>query len=246
MAEAQETRMTDKRLEGFLVLVAGGAGTVGRGIVLSLIDQGAQVVVPARSSDSFAQLKSRIDSSKTDRLHLIVGDLSSHDAARTLRDEVTKEWGTPSAIVASIGGGAPAPSKIQEMQAETLESSLDENLVPHFMTLRTFFPLLVGTQGSSYTIIAGAAGESAWSGYGAMNIPSAALLMMAQVLSQDAATTAVRTNTIVINGHIANGSAESSEMTVQPRDIGSLAAWLVSPESNMLTGNVLHVNPRKA
>lgn len=238
--------MNDKRLEGLLVLVAGGAGNVGRGIVSALLEQGARVIVPVRSADSIAKLSSPVGISRGDQLHLIIGDLTSLGSAGRLSDEIENTWGRPHAIVASIGAGTPISSKIQEMQPETLQAALEDNLVPHLITLRTFFPLLVGTEGASYTIIAGAAGETAWSGYGAMNIPSAALFMMAQVLFKDAATTSVRTNLIVINGHIATAATDSAEMMVQPKDVGSLAAWLVSAEASMLTGNLLHVNPRTA
>jgi NAD(P)-dependent dehydrogenase (short-subunit alcohol dehydrogenase family) len=133
------------------ILVAGGAGEVGEGITRQLLAAGATVIVPSRSQDKLEQLKVQLRHPAN--LITKVADLSSLEGAERLRDELKADLGQLHHVVASLGGwwqGQP----LTHISLELWHTLINNSLTAHFITAKTFIPLLQESKGS-YTLING-------------------------------------------------------------------------------------------
>ena len=101
-------------LDGRKIVVVGGTGNVGSFVVRSLLEMGAFVAVPSRSSQRIASLQNLVRESSgdgaLDRLHAFGGDLSDESKADELRSRIRAEIGNVDAVVASLGQWQSASS----------------------------------------------------------------------------------------------------------------------------------------
>jgi len=56
------------KLDGIIALIAGGTGTVGEGIVRACFKEGAQVIVPSRSTEAINKLRELIGAHNNEQL----------------------------------------------------------------------------------------------------------------------------------------------------------------------------------
>lgn len=83
------------------VFVVGGAGSVGEGIVRSLLRAGATVFTTSRKPEKLEMLRDRLDDVATDRLKGIVGNLGDFEQAEKLRDQILAQSDRLDAVVLS-------------------------------------------------------------------------------------------------------------------------------------------------
>uniref|UniRef100_A0A8C8S178 NmrA-like domain-containing protein n=1 Tax=Pelusios castaneus TaxID=367368 RepID=A0A8C8S178_9SAUR len=95
-----------------VVVVLGGAGTVGSGIVQSLLERGFQVAVISRDGNRLEKLKSFVPALTRDRLHTLVGDVGSEEGAEAAKGALLQSVGKVTDVVSALGfswwqGGPP-------------------------------------------------------------------------------------------------------------------------------------------
>lgn len=218
-------------LDGTVVVVAGGAGNVGRYLVAAFLDAGARVVVPSRSPEKLAALARAVAAGdgRGDRLVTLVGDIAEEGDAARIRDHVVATVGRPGAVVASLGGWQPAPSLIAATPAE-LRRVLEGNLVAHFVVARAFLPpLLEG--GGSYTLINGPAAFQPVPQSGLVSVSTAGQAMLARALFDECAGTPARVNELVIQNTLIGPEGTAPGSPVAGEDVGRYAAYLASPRA---------------
>ena len=86
-----------------------------------------------------------------------LGDLAS---AEQLQDEIMSKYGRIDAVVASIGGTWHRNVSMTEVLMDEWNKFLFTNLTTHFVTAKTFLPILAHTEGSSYTFLGGGAANT--------------------------------------------------------------------------------------
>jgi NAD(P)-dependent dehydrogenase (short-subunit alcohol dehydrogenase family) len=176
------------------ILVAGGAGEVGEGITRQLLAAGAIVIVPSRSQDKLDQLKAQLHHPAN--LRTKVADLSSLEGAERLRDELKTELGQLHHVVASLGGwwqGQP----LTQISLELWHTLINNSLTAHFITAKTFIPLLQESKGS-YTLINGGGALHPVPTAGPISASAAGQLMLGNVLAAENASLGVRVNNLVL------------------------------------------------
>uniref|UniRef100_A0A8D0BJF7 Uncharacterized protein n=1 Tax=Salvator merianae TaxID=96440 RepID=A0A8D0BJF7_SALMN len=169
-----------------VVLVLGGAGTVGSGIVKALLDKGFQVAVISRDESRLEKLKQFLPPSAGSRLHTLVGDVGSEDGAEAAKGDLLKRTGKVTDVVSSLGfswwqGGPPHTQSLQE-----LHRVLDTLLLSTFTAWKAFFPLVKDNPNGSYTFITGGAGERLlMPGTGFLTLGAAGALAFALMVRQE-------------------------------------------------------------
>lgn len=231
------------KLDGKITLVAGGAGSVGEGIVRAFLKEGATVVVSARNTEKLEELRGLLGELATDRFVPLIGDFGQFDAAERLRDEILNKFGRLDAVVASLGGSWTGHVPLTQVSMEDWQKYLQSNLTTHFVAARTFLPVLAQHKGSSYTFLGGAAAEIAIPNYSLVGIPAAGQLMLARVVIEEMKGSGVRINEVVIHSMVATratqGQAQPQWITAD--EIGEYTAWLASDEAHMVSGSIIQL-----
>ncbi|XP_077371649.1 uncharacterized protein LOC144015493 [Festucalex cinctus] len=169
-----------------VVLVLGGAGTVGSGIVKALLDKGFKVAVISRDGNRLERLKSFISANIKDNLITIVGDVGSEDGAEQAKQVLLKEVGKITDVVSSLGfswwqGGPPHTQTLKD-----LHWVIESLLFSTFVSWKAFFPLVREDSKCSYTFITGGAGEKLlMHGTGFLTVGAASALAFCQVLRDE-------------------------------------------------------------
>ncbi|KAG7281520.1 hypothetical protein CRUP_007554 [Coryphaenoides rupestris] len=159
-----------------VVLVLGGAGTVGSGVVKALLEKGFKVAVVSRDNSRLERLTSFVPASRKDNLTTIVGDVGTEEGA-----EAAKQ-----ALLSAVG-------KV----IETL-------LLSTFVSWKAFFPLVRDDPNCTYTFITGGAGEKLlMPGTGFLTVGAASTLAFCQVLREEYPEVSCKMNEVKINAGVA-------------------------------------------
>ncbi|KAK7104028.1 uncharacterized protein [Littorina saxatilis] len=143
---------------GTNVLVAGGTGIVGSGTVISLLKQGAKVLVATRSLDKFCVLHDVVSDDVKANLSVVEGDLSTYDGVKRVFKKASTGEHSVNHVVASIGNYWQKGWLTEQTLAEFNRSQ--RTVVSHFLMMRTFLPYLNLREGTpTYTVVTGHAGD---------------------------------------------------------------------------------------
>lgn len=228
------------KLVGKIAFIAGGAGNVGEGIVRAFLREGATVITCSRKAEKLDRLRELLKETSTDKLITLIGDLGDLASAEQLRDEIIDKYKRLDAVVASLGGTWDRNVPLTQVSMEEWQKYLFTNLTTHFVTVRTFLPVLAQTKGSSYTFMGGGAAITPIPNYSLVGITAAAQLMMAKVLMEEMADSGVRINEVIANSFVNTRSvrdkAESSWISAD--EIGTYIAWLTSDEGKIINNTV--------
>jgi NAD(P)-dependent dehydrogenase (short-subunit alcohol dehydrogenase family) len=237
------------KLAGKVVFIPGGAGNVGEGIVRAFLKAGAIVVVPSRKAEKLEELRGYLgDIATSDQFIPIVGEISQVDDAERIRDQIIKQFGKLDGVVASLGGWWFGNKPVTEVSITEWQQYLDSNLTSHFITARTFLPILKEQKGSSYTLIGGAAAENPIPNVSLVSIPAAGQLMLAQILIAENKNSSVRINEVIIHSWVATrvSQEQSQPSWITSDDIGEFTAWLASDAASMVNGSLLRLYEKPA
>lgn len=222
------------------VFVAGGAGSVGEGIVRSLLQAGATVITISRHQEKLDALRDYLGDVVGDRLVTFTGDLGDFNSAETVKNQILSHQEHLDAVVASLGSTWKADLPMTQVSMDDWQQYLFTNLTTHFVCAHTFLPMLENKQGSSYTLLGGAAAETVVPNYSLVGIPAAAQLMMAKILMQEMKDEPVRINEVMINSLVntRNSADQAQSQWITADEIGDYVAWLISDEAYMVRSSV--------
>ncbi|WP_394159510.1 SDR family NAD(P)-dependent oxidoreductase [Galactobacter valiniphilus] len=175
---AHRPDLSDRR-----VVIVGGTGSVGEGVVRAWLAAGAEAIVPSRTQGRVDQFTGVLGEAATDKLHFVVGDYTSFDAAQELAEQIEAECGPVTDVVASIGGWWMGKNLWEISQAEW-DRYFVGLTTAHVAQVRAWIPRL--PEHGSYQLILGGSATQPVPGSSIINMEQAALLMMRQVLSAEA------------------------------------------------------------
>ncbi|MGB3789539.1 MAG: SDR family oxidoreductase [Phormidesmis sp.] len=222
------------------VFVAGGAGSVGEGIVRSLLQAGAIVITISRHQEKLDALRDHLGDVVSDRLVTFTGDLGDFNSAETVKNQILSQQEHLDAVVASLGSTWNADLPMTQVSMDDWQKYIFTNLTTHFVCAHTFLPMLANKRGSSYTLLGGAAAETVVPNYSLVGIPAAAQLMMAKILMQEMKDSSVRINEVMINSLVntRNSADHAQPQWITANEVGDYIAWLISDEAYMVRSSV--------
>lgn len=239
------------KLSGRVVLVAGGAGTVGEWIVRVFLREGARVVVPSRSLERLSHLRDFVaheSAESAGRLVTLLGDVGTIAGAEALRDELAQKGealGPLDAVIASLGGSYDERLPLLQAPPEVWQRFQDNNLNAHYACARTFLPGLCERAGASYTLLGGLSAVLPIGKYGPVCVNSAAQLMLTRVLFEELKGSRVRLNQVMCGMvHTRARAAYARPEWITAEEIGEFLAFLVSPEGRMVANSVIQLGDR--
>lgn len=131
------------RLENEVAIITGGGRGIGRAIASRLAEEGAAVVVTARSSEEVEETASTIRQAGG-RAAGMVADVTDLAAVQAVLDFTKAEFGTVSVLVNNAGGGVPGTNgKFEAMEPDAIVRGLHLNMIAAMLATRLALPDMV-------------------------------------------------------------------------------------------------------
>lgn len=150
----------DSGLDGYGVLVTGGAGGIGTAVCRAFAGEGAKVAVHYRTSEDAARdLAAEIGGVA------IGGDLRSAEQVATLFESALGSLGRLDVCVANAGVWPREDTPVWEMNPQRWNETLESNLTASFLTARAFLGHAAATGSGSLVFTGSTAGEFGEAGH---------------------------------------------------------------------------------
>jgi 7-alpha-hydroxysteroid dehydrogenase len=240
------------RLDGKVAIVTGAGRGIGQAVALAFAEQGANVVISARTESEIeaTAAQARAFGAKALALPCDVTDAAQLDALVT---RTVGELGRIDLVVNNAGGFPPMA--FLDTDPPSWDWCFKFNLTSAYLLTRAALPHMLERDGGAVLNISSAAGRIVQKGFVAYGTAKAALSFMTRQLGAEFAPR-VRVNALAV-GAVETSAlapflsddlrAQMESMTPMRRigaveDIALAALWLCSPAGGWVTGKVVEVD----
>lgn len=215
------------RLEGQVVVVGGGTGSVGEGLVRTFLSEGGTVCVPYRSEEKRDRLVDYVSDVRTGELVCLEGNVGDEASIQAFRNELRSRTEQVDLAVASIGGWYYGYS-LHRMPFTDWQRVVNNNLTTHFLFMRAMLSLMHDQNHGTYIMINGGASEVIAPESGMVSIVAAAQKMMTRVLVQEAKSKDVNVYAVIAFDAVKTRlrSAQIVDEWLSPDDLAQYIARL--------------------
>lgn len=249
-----------KRLTGQSALVTGANSGIGKAVAIALANSGANVVINYVTHPELAQQVT--DEIKTNGGNAIalMADVSKEDQVQSMFQAMYKEFGTIDILVNNAGLQKDSP--VENMTLADWQLVIDVNLTGQFLcareAIREFLRRGIVPERSCAAgkIICMSSVHEVipWGGHVNYASSKGGIMQLMKSMAQELAPKKIRVNSIgpgAIQTQINHTAWETPEalkslLTLipynrigQPADIGKVAVWLASDESDYITGTTI-------
>jgi glucose 1-dehydrogenase len=265
MIEASKTERigVPKLLEGQKALVTGASSGIGRAIAIALGEAGADVAVNyGRQRGAAEEVAGIIESSGTRSLS-IQADVSSEVDVQKMFRRAIQEFGTLDIVVSNAGLQSDAP--IDEMTLDQWNKVIGINLTGQFLCSREAIREFkrrgvrpeVSAAAGKLICISSVHEVIPWAGHVNYAASKGGVMLMMKSIAQEVAPHRIRVNSIcpgAIRTPINRSAWETPEAYAsllklipyerigEPSDIGRVAVFLASDQSDYITGTSIFVD----
>lgn len=255
--------MENKKLQGQTAIITGANSGIGKGIALSFGTHGANVVVNyvSKEQDAF-DLVEQIKNSGGIAI-AIKADISSEDQVIDLFQQTVKYFGTVDILVNNAGLQRDSP--FHEMTLEQWNTVINVNLTGQFLCSREAVkeflrrgPRPEVSQATGKIICISSVHELIpWGGHANYAASKGGVMQLMKSMAQELGGMKIRVNSIgpgaiktpINTSAWSTPEAEQKLLTLIPynrvgetQDIGNVAAWLASDESDYVHGTTIFVD----
>ena len=142
-------------LEGKVAVVTGGSRGIGKGIARRLADEGADVVISARSADTLEASAKEIAAATGRRVEPVPADLSTMEGCEALFRETTALFDHVDILINCAGATKSGP--FVELSDQLWQEGFDLKFFGAVRLSRLFWPHLVASHGAVVNIVGGMA-----------------------------------------------------------------------------------------
>jgi glucose 1-dehydrogenase len=255
--------MAEKKLAGQVALVTGANSGIGEGVAIALGEAGANVVVNFVSNPDVANAVVEKIKSFGSNAIAIQTDVSKEDQVQAMFQQAITAFGTIDILVNNAG--LQRDAKFHEMTLAQWQLVIDVNLTGQFLcareAIREFLrrgPVPERSVATGKIICMSSVHELIpWAGHANYASSKGAIKMLMQSLAQEYGSQKIRVNSIcpgAIQTPINKAAWETPEalnslMSLipynrigQPNDIGKLAVFLSSDDSDYITGASMFID----
>ena len=240
------------RLDGKVAVITGAGRGIGQAIALAFAEQGADVVISARTESEIEATADRARKAGRRALALPC-DVTDGTQLDALVARTKRELGRIDLVVNNAGGFPPMA--FLDTDLPSWEWCFKFNLTSAFLLTRTCLPIMLENDGGAVLNISSAAGRIVQKGFVAYGTAKAALSFMTRQLAAEFAPR-VRVNALAV-GAVETSAlapfltddlrAQMESLTPMRRigaveDIAAAALWLCSPAGGWVTGKVVEVD----
>jgi NAD(P)-dependent dehydrogenase (short-subunit alcohol dehydrogenase family) len=243
------------RFEGKVALVTGGSSGIGLATALRIVDEGGAVAISARRKELVEEAAAALEA-RGGRVHAIVGDIASEEAAQRMVDETTAAFGKLDVLVnnaAIIRRG----DLVHELPTERWDEHFAINMRGTFLVTKAALPALLETDGDrSIVNVVSLFAVRAQNGVSAYMATKGAIVSFTLALALEYAGHGIRANCVapglVVTPIAFDGQSEEVvakkaaayplQRLGKPEDVAGAVAFLASEDAAWVTGSVLTVD----
>ena len=221
------------RLDGKIVLIAGGSGALGQTVAPACVRAGARVITVDRHPP--AQVVG---------MTAMHADVTDEADVRRLMHDVIRETGRIDALVNLVGGFAMG--RVEETDASLSHRMLTMNLTAAFLLSKAVLPGMVERGAGRIVHVAARAAVEPFPGAAAYIVAKSGLVALIRTLSLEQAGSGVTVNgilptTIDTAANRASMPNADTSKWVKPDSIAELVIFLVSPEAGQVNGALIPI-----
>jgi meso-butanediol dehydrogenase/(S,S)-butanediol dehydrogenase/diacetyl reductase len=258
------------RLAGKVAIVTGGGSGIGRGIVLALAREGADVAIPdiqvmnaEKVADEVKSLGRKSFGMKT--------DVTSSADVKSMVERTREVYGKVDILVNNAGMASPPGMPFTNNTEEDWDRTFAVNTKSVFLTCKAIAPYFIERKAGRIVNIASVAGPLSAVTMPAYSVAKQGVITFTRVIAKELAAHGITVNAICpgvlwtafwekLAAHIAATNPAFAGMTARqvfekrvndivpmkaeqtPDDIGNAAAFLASDEARYITGQSLNVD----
>jgi len=251
------------RLQDKVAVVTGGGRGIGRAIALALAQEGADLVVTARTASEIEEVAEEVTALGQKGVAVSV-DLSQREAIQPCVQQVLARFPTVDILINNAGiGGGQNPKLIAEYDDDFWDMSLAVNLTAPYLLTKAFLPAMIAQGWGRIINIASGSGKRGAVQRAAYSASKHGLLGLTKTAALEVASTGVTVNAIcpgIIRGEFATRllrqRAETHGTTLEdeeklsnpmqrllePEEIAEMAVYLASDAARGITGQSVNVD----
>jgi 7-alpha-hydroxysteroid dehydrogenase len=243
------------RIDDHVAIVTGAGRGIGRGAALALAEQGADVVLTARTEAQLDEVAAQV-AALGRRAIVVPADVSDTSVLPGLVERAVSELGRLDVVVNNAGGTEPRP--FLQTSERRFEAALHFNVTTAYTLTQAAVPAMLETGDGSGSVvnISSAMGRLTARGYAAYGTAKGALSHMTRLLAMDLAPR-IRVNGIAVGSTatsaleivLSNDELRDQMVAKTPMkrlgevdDIAIAVLYLASPAGSFLTGKMLEVD----
>ena len=149
-------------MEGKVVLIVGGAGSIGAVVAARFAEIGARVVISHRGGPEEAATAAKVVQSLPGAGHAaLVADVVRTETLKALRDEIKRRFGRLDVLVNAAGFTKPVShADLEALDDDLIDRMFAVNWRGQFAAIRTFAPLLKASENGLIVSISSIAGTN--------------------------------------------------------------------------------------
>ncbi len=241
----------NRRFEGQVAVVTGGASGIGLGIGKRLASEGAHVILWDVDADRLKQVGFEAETA--------VIDITSEDQVNTALDSIVARHGRLDVMVNSAGIPGKTATKIVDYDLATYLRVINVNLVGSFIVTKAAVQRMLPRQYGRILLLASMGGKDGNPGMAGYASSKSGVIGLVKGVGKEYAANGITVNglapAVIATPMNANTAQEMLDYMISRIPMGrlgtveetaALACWIVSPEATFNTGFIFDLSGGRA
>ncbi len=240
--------MLEGRLQGRIALITGASRGIGRAVALRFAQEGAQVVLCARTQGALEELDDEILKLTGDNATLAPMDLRNFSAVEQMAAAVFDRFKRLDVLVGNAGL-LTSLSPMAQVSPKDWDEVISINLTANYHLLRSFDPLIRASKAGRAIFVSSTVTQGTWPFWGAYAVSKAGLETMIKTYASENKKSNIRAN--ILNPGPTRTSmrpiaypGENPETIKPPEDVTEYFLQLAEASCN-LNGEIVQFNELK-